>query len=316
MSSLPLISIIVPTYNESAILPCTLKAVVVAIEICMRETRCDAEVIVTDDGSKQNSASMIQEQFPNVKYLWHENLGRGPNRNYGASMAAGDILVFLDADVILSPNALKDMINLMFSEGDITTIVFGNIKLALSPRPTAFERYLENKWDKYIIRFKNSVNPIDAYSGFFAMHGTFFNELSGFSSRFRHYGGEDTEFFVRASLLNSKLLFCQNAVGWHHHDFGLESNLRKRYWSAYSSVIISKQFGLEVVTQNRVAHSHSLVGVVLEFLTKKQWWRKLKFLHTLFNRLGDNNRFARYFYPRLFQEYWDKGLERAQNELR
>src|SRR5260370_5877800 len=62
--------------------------------------RFQYEVIVTDDGTLTTAEALIREGFPWAK--WFEGPHRGPaaNRNYGASQAKGDWLLFIDDDCI------------------------------------------------------------------------------------------------------------------------------------------------------------------------------------------------------------------------
>ncbi len=65
------------------------------------------EVIVVDDGSTDNSKKIIEEYSERITYLLKENGGQGSSYNSGYELAKGDWVVFLDADDMLSSDALK-----------------------------------------------------------------------------------------------------------------------------------------------------------------------------------------------------------------
>ena len=95
-----MLSIIIPTYQRERNLPLTLTAL-------KNQTYKDFEVIVVDDGSTDKTAEVVKDF--DVKYLYlGENKGyrQSRARNEGAKISTGDFL-FLDADVLLFPDALK-----------------------------------------------------------------------------------------------------------------------------------------------------------------------------------------------------------------
>lgn len=97
-SSPPRISIIISSYNYGRFLAD-------AIESAFAQTLPPIEVIVVDDGSTDDSRQ-IARNFP-VRLIEQENAGVCAARNRGVREAAGDYLVFLDADDILEPNYLS-----------------------------------------------------------------------------------------------------------------------------------------------------------------------------------------------------------------
>lgn len=85
------ISLIIPSYNR-----CT--ALARALHSVFQQTLVPAEIIVVDDGSTDATASMIQAEFPQVRYFWQENKGVSAARNLGLRHAQGDWIALLDSD--------------------------------------------------------------------------------------------------------------------------------------------------------------------------------------------------------------------------
>jgi len=94
----PLISVIVPTYNEERFLPGLLLSL-------QAQTWKDFEVIVADDNSTDRT-SAIAKAF-NSEFLVNKRIGEFPSRNAAARTARGSILVFTGADVIMPKNILS-----------------------------------------------------------------------------------------------------------------------------------------------------------------------------------------------------------------
>ena len=76
------------------------------------ETKKMLEVIVVDDGSKDETEQKIKNaQFKlNLKYIRQNNLGRAYARNLGVAISTGKIIVFLDSDIILEKHFLNEHI--------------------------------------------------------------------------------------------------------------------------------------------------------------------------------------------------------------
>lgn len=83
------------------------------------------EVIVVDDSGGRLLSSQLRAEYPNVRIIAHRlNLGRSAARNTGAAYAKGDILLFLDQDMYLSPSYPCQM-ELLFSANRGKAIVLG-----------------------------------------------------------------------------------------------------------------------------------------------------------------------------------------------
>jgi len=97
----PAVSVIIPLYNKVA-------AVERSIGSLLSQSFSDFEVIVVDDGSTDGSAEVVERiQDDRIKFFRQENGGPSKARNTGVSHAAGDWVVFLDADDELLPGALE-----------------------------------------------------------------------------------------------------------------------------------------------------------------------------------------------------------------
>ena len=95
----PQLSIVIPAYNESARIEATLERVM----ICVESRGWDAEVLVVDDGSTDTTASIIErwiERYPRLHLVQNPgNRGKGYSVRNGLLQAAGDVVMFTDADL-------------------------------------------------------------------------------------------------------------------------------------------------------------------------------------------------------------------------
>jgi glycosyltransferase involved in cell wall biosynthesis len=95
----PQLSIVIPAYNESARIDDALERVM----SCIAEQGWDAEVLVVDDGSKDNTAAIVQRwmaDHPRLHLIQNPgNRGKGYSVRNGLLQAAGEIVMFTDADL-------------------------------------------------------------------------------------------------------------------------------------------------------------------------------------------------------------------------
>jgi glycosyltransferase involved in cell wall biosynthesis len=95
----PHLSIVIPAYNERARIELTLKRVMT----CVEEQGWDAEVLVVDDGSRDGTPEIVQRWMDRYQRLHliknGANRGKGYSVRNGLLQAAGDIVMFTDADL-------------------------------------------------------------------------------------------------------------------------------------------------------------------------------------------------------------------------
>jgi glycosyltransferase involved in cell wall biosynthesis len=107
-STAPLISVIIPAYNVAPYIGETLDGV-------FAQTFTDFEVIIVNDGSPDTEQfeRAIQPYRERICYLKQENCGASAARNAGLRAARGELIAFLDADDLWSPNYLDEQLNFM-----------------------------------------------------------------------------------------------------------------------------------------------------------------------------------------------------------
>lgn len=97
---MPKFSIIIPVYNVEKYIDGCLKSV-------MNQTYKDYEVIVVNDGTKDNSMDIVKKY--DVKVIEQKNQGLSAARNTGVKHAKGDYLIFLDSDDSWNKDLLKEL---------------------------------------------------------------------------------------------------------------------------------------------------------------------------------------------------------------
>lgn len=97
-------SVVIAVYNAD-------KYIDEAIRSCLSQTHQDIEIIIVNDGSTDNTASIINEyaqKYHHIKVFHQENKGVGAARNQGNSMASSEFIAVLDADDIMLKDRLEE----------------------------------------------------------------------------------------------------------------------------------------------------------------------------------------------------------------
>src|SRR5688572_30164841 len=93
------ISVIVPAYNAAATISSCLQAL-------LRNSDGNTEILVVNDGSTDRTAEIAREHGVTVLSTNTPRSGPAAARNLGANHASGEILFFVDADVVIQPGSV------------------------------------------------------------------------------------------------------------------------------------------------------------------------------------------------------------------
>lgn len=96
----PTVSVIIPVYNGAT-------EVCRAIDSALAQKNCNVEVIVLNDGSKDNTESVLAEYGDRIRAINQQNCGLSKTRNNGIALATGDWVAFLDHDDYWQPEKLS-----------------------------------------------------------------------------------------------------------------------------------------------------------------------------------------------------------------
>lgn len=105
MSKNPLVSVIIPTYNEG-------ENIVQCLVTLQQQNYKPIEIIVVDDGSTDRTLKIIEDlksKILNLKSFQQSHAGPGAARNLGAKEARGEILIFVDADMNFEKNFIEKL---------------------------------------------------------------------------------------------------------------------------------------------------------------------------------------------------------------
>lgn len=146
----PLVSAVMPAYNAS-------RTVVDAVNSILTQTVEDLEVIVVDDGSKDDTADVVRSiDDPRVSLIVKRNEGVASARNAGLRAARGRYVAFLDSDDLWLPSKLKRQLDLLEGDAGVYAVQSGAVLVddALKPLRVLRCRPWKNAlWD--VLMFEN-----------------------------------------------------------------------------------------------------------------------------------------------------------------
>lgn len=228
MISLSMISVIIPTFNEEKNIERNLRSI-------RAQSYKQVEIIVVDDGSTDNTVKLAKKYTPKVYARKHAE--RSVQRNFGASKASGDYLVFLDADMELTKNVFKSCI-----------ASIKNYKALIIP-----ERTEGNGFMATIRKFEREMYVGDKnieVARFFRQD--VFSEMKGYDINLT--GAEDYDLPKR--VMNK---YGDKSIGWakewilhHETQLTLPKQLKKKFYYAGKSAKYARKHPELVATQGNM----------------------------------------------------------------
>ncbi len=198
----PYISIVIPAYNSASTLGQTIHA-------CLAQDypKDKLEVIVIDDGSKDNTRRIIGD-FP-VRYIYQQRSGPASARNNGWRNSRGEGICFIDADCVPHSNWVSKLAG--HYDRDNVGAVAGTYAVDES-------RYLLDRFVHYEIRYRHSM--MSEYTNSFGTYNVLIKrsvleELDGFDPLYCNASGEDTDLSYRIVKRGHKIYFEKEALVGH-----------------------------------------------------------------------------------------------------
>lgn len=212
----PLLSVIVPFHNRREVIAECLRSLYAS-------TYQNIEVIAVDDGSTDGSAAVVGE-FPARLVTLGENRGAGPCRNEGARVARGEILVFVDSDVLVGPEALGLIVEDFAGEAGVAAVQA--IYSAACRYPNFVSRYANAHYHAYGMQnAKRFIGSVGTYC--VAVKRDVFLAVGGFDEQkgTAKLAGEDQFFGYKFDRDTQRILLDQRIQVEHLKHYALGAYL-------------------------------------------------------------------------------------------
>jgi glycosyltransferase involved in cell wall biosynthesis len=211
------VSVIIPAFNASK----TIRAVLESLRD--QDYSEPFEVIVIDDGSTDDTASLVKS-FRNVRYVRQENRGPAAARNHGAKIALGEFLCFTDSDCIPHSDWISKLLN-GFNANNIAAVC-GSYGIANKNSTLAQGVHAEIIF-RHTYLVPDHPNVFGSYN--FCVKKKVFDLVSGFQEGYRQASGEDNDLSYKIIKSGFKIYFERQALVDHHHPVKLFKYLREQF---------------------------------------------------------------------------------------
>jgi GT2 family glycosyltransferase len=264
------LSVIILNYNVRYFLELCLKSLIEAVKAI------DAEIIVVDNNSNDDSCEMVKQLFPNVVLIENkENFGFSKGNNIGIKIAKGEYLCILNPDTMVAEDTFTKLLEFADSKANLGILGCKLINgrgqfLPESKRniPTpwvSLKKMLGNATSYYSSLKPERIGEVDVLVGaFMLLKAKVYNEVDGFDEDYFMYG-EDIDLSYKI-LKKGYTNYYNGEVSVLH--FKGESTLKdnnyaKRFYGAMQ-IFYKKHF-----KQNFIFNSMVFLGIKVAFLTRK-----------------------------------------------
>jgi glycosyltransferase involved in cell wall biosynthesis len=187
-----LISVIIPVYNGARFIHDSLKNI-------LEQTKPPLEIIVIDDGSVDDSGTIVKSTYPDIHYRFQDNQGPAAARNAGLKIARGNTIAFQDIDDLWPENKLELQAKYLILNPTVE-IVLGQTQIYIQKRnPTG-----EQIFDKY-------KDPWPSLSfGSALIRKSVFDTVGPLDETLQY--AEDLDWFLKAKETGIKINFLDETV--------------------------------------------------------------------------------------------------------
>ena len=214
MNWIPLVDVIIPCYNVKHIVESCISSVL------NQQYQGDFNIYLINDGSTDQTGTILDFFYSHsyIKIIHLEkNSGLSTARNEGINAGNGEVILFLDSDMVVQDNWINEHIRAL-GENNIVGVI-GDSILPKGIKPNVLDKYL------YSIRrgarqFGENTTISFPYFLFnnTSVKRAIFDVVELFDENITSYGGEDTELAIRLwEAYPNGLRFSSQAASEHHH---------------------------------------------------------------------------------------------------
>ena len=213
MNYCPTVDVIIPCYNVEHVVKKCVNSIIA------QEYGNTVKIYLINDGSTDNTPNILESfsNNTNITVILHEqNRGLSTARNAGINAGRGEVICFLDSDMVVKQNWIESHILVLSEKGIIGVI--GDIKLPETEVANPLDKYLYDK--RRGARQIGEKGPIKFTYFLFSntsIKRIVFQKIDLFDEIFSSYGGEDTDLAIRLwEVYPESLHFSSKAVSEHH----------------------------------------------------------------------------------------------------
>jgi glycosyltransferase involved in cell wall biosynthesis len=206
MKKEPLLSIVIPTFNEE-------KDIDECLSTLFNQNYKNLEIIIIDDGSTDRTLEIVKK-YKKVKIFKQNHRGPGLARNLGASHSKGEILIFVDADMSFPSEFLGNLVKPIIEGKTIGTT-----------REMEIVKNTDNIWSRCWGKIRVTKDEAKNAAAFRAIKKSDFLRMGGFDPKYGY--ADDQTFRFKYGI---RPMVAPNALCYHKNPETLKGVYRQSKW--------------------------------------------------------------------------------------
>ena len=210
-----LVSVIIPAYNGAAYIR-------QAVESVLNQTYSHYEILIIDDGSTDNTRSVLEPYLDKVQYIYQENRGVAVARNRGIEISKGEFVAFLDQDDFFMPHKLALQVACFELQPSLGMVHSGWRRVEAQGRKIAD---VEPWKDVPILDLEGWVKWRCVLLSAMMFRREYLERVGGLDPQFKQT--DDTDLVLRLSLMGCQTAWVrQSVVCYREHKDNASKNLQ------------------------------------------------------------------------------------------
>lgn len=265
-----LVSVVIPTHNREGLLPR-------AIDSVLAQTYNYIEIIIVDDGSKDNTEEVVQKymhEHENIRYIKHEKaLGGNAARNSGIRAASGEYVAGLDDDDEFTPDRIKVLMDNYSDEYSLIT----SRAVKVTKTGQQKTKYVDNVDLDTMLYFNAIGNQVLVKKEKIVGSGLFDEDL-------KRYQDYDMWLRIIEKYGTAKIVNKVTQIIHYEHDVASNNTKRKnfqgafRFYKKHKHLMNKKQRKMQLFSVYRMQQKKLSFRKIRVFFTKKTCKSLLKSL--------------------------------------
>lgn len=228
------VSIVIPTFQR----PDSLQRLLLALGRQSIPPDC-FEAIVAIDGIADASEGVLRQlQVPySLRWTAGSRAGPGATRNRGVMLASGDVILFLDDDMMPTPSLLAE--HLATHKDATDRVCLGRVRVLPEMNLSPWETYLNRRFEAHYDKMDQSgyrPNFWDCLSGNVSLRRELFTRCEGFDPSFAVTRHEDIELGYRLARQGARFIYQPRALSYHRFSKTLDEGLRDAFNNGASAM--------------------------------------------------------------------------------
>lgn len=225
------VSVVIPTWNRAELLARTIDQI--ETQTVSRDLY---EVLVVDNDSNDHTQSVLDRKtrtYPNLRSFSQLKRGAAATRNVGIRAADGEIILFIDDDILAEPTLIEA--HLLYHQRNPGSAIIGAVTTPWASCRDPFVRYLRDRgiFNPYSI----ACGPMDFsyyHTGNVSTARAVLNGVGGFNEEFCVYGMEDIELGYRLERKGCHMVHGPDAKALHEYIPSYEQFAQRCEQAGYS----------------------------------------------------------------------------------